>query len=136
MPQFLSDAWVAEANKIRESHAGESTVTVAPAKINLNIVECPDGVGTDGTVAAHMDSSGGQMEMDLGHLDAAEATVTVDYATAKSMFVDNNPQAAMQAFMGGKIKIAGDMTKVMALAQGAPDPAALAIGTEIAAMTD
>jgi len=39
------------------------------------------------------------------------------------MIVDNNPQAAMQAFMAGKIKLQGDMTKAMAL-QGAPtDPA-------------
>ena len=33
-----------------------------------------------------------------------------------------NPQAGMQAFMAGKIKVQGDMTKLMAMQQGAPDP--------------
>ena len=28
----------------------------------------------------------------------------------------------MQAFMAGKIKVQGDMTKLMAMQQGAPDP--------------
>jgi putative sterol carrier protein len=38
------------------------------------------------------------------------------------MMVDANPQAAMQAFMAGKIKLQGDMTKAMALQGGPADP--------------
>ena len=38
------------------------------------------------------------------------------------MIVDNNPQAAMQAFMAGKIKLQGDMTKAMAMQSGPVDP--------------
>ena len=48
----------------------------------------------------------------------AEVEVTVDWATAKSIFVDNDPQAGMQAFMQGKVKVQGDMTKLMAMQQG------------------
>jgi putative sterol carrier protein len=58
--------------------------------------------------------------MDLGHLDDAELTVTLDYDTAKAILVDGNPQAGMQAFMAGKIKVQGDMTKLMAMQQGTP----------------
>jgi putative sterol carrier protein len=48
--------------------------------------------------------------------------VTIDYATAKAILVEGNPQAGMQAFMAGRIKVEGDMTKLLAL-QGAPaDP--------------
>jgi putative sterol carrier protein len=38
------------------------------------------------------------------------------------MMVDANPQAAMQAFMAGKIKLTGDMTKAMAMQSGPADP--------------
>jgi putative sterol carrier protein len=38
------------------------------------------------------------------------------------MMVDANPQAAMQAFMAGKIKLQGDMTKAMALQSGPANP--------------
>ena len=54
------------------------------------------------------------MEMDTGHIEGADLTVTLDYATAKAILVDGNPQAGMQAFMAGKIKVQGDMTKMMA----------------------
>src|SRR5690606_41991087 len=89
----------------------------------------------DGVINAHMDTSSGEMQMDTGHLDDADLTVTVDYATAKAIFVDGNPQAGMQAFMAGKIKVQGDMTKMMAMQQGAPDPAAAAIAEQIKEIT-
>ena len=121
MPQFLSDEWLEEAKKIRESHSGEGGSIPHQVRMNLVIIECPDGIGTDGKVDAHMDTSGGSMEMDTGHLENPELTVTVDYATAKAIFVDQNPQAGMQAFMAGKVKVQGDMTKLMA-AQGGGGP--------------
>ena len=48
--------------------------------------------------------------------------MTVDYLTAKAIIVDGNPQAGMQAFMAGKIKVQGDMTKMMALQAGGAGP--------------
>ena len=45
--------------------------------------------------------------------------MTVDYVTAKAILVDGNAQAGMQAFMAGKVRVEGDMTKLMAL-QAAP----------------
>jgi membrane peptidoglycan carboxypeptidase len=64
-----------------------------------------------------------------------EVTVTIDYATAKAIFVDNNPQAGMQAFMAGKIKVQGDMTKLMAMGQAAPDPTAAEVAAKIKEIT-
>ena len=83
--------------------------------MNQIITDVPFG---DGTIDAHMDTSGGEMEMDLGHLEGPDLTVTLDYATAKAILVDGNPQAGMQAFMAGKIKVQGDMTKLMAMQSG------------------
>ena len=100
--------------------------------MNQVITDVPFG---DGTVNAHMDTSSGSMEMDTGHLDGADVTVTIDYETAKAIFVDGNPQAGMQAFMAGKIKVQGDMTKLMAMQQTSPDPKAQELAEKIKEIT-
>ncbi len=74
--------------------------------------------------------------MELGHIADPEVTVTVDYATAKAIFVDQNPQVGMQAFMAGKIKVQGDMTKLMAMQQGGADPVAGEVAEKIKAVTE
>jgi putative sterol carrier protein len=58
--------------------------------------------------------------MELGALENPDLTLTTDYATAKSVFVDQDQQAGMAAFMGGKIKVQGDMMKMMAMQTGMP----------------
>jgi putative sterol carrier protein len=129
---FLSDEWLEAAKKIREE---SSTPAAAPAhavRMNQIITDVPFG---EGSINAHMDTSGGEMEMDTGHLENPDLTVTLDYATAKAILVDGNPQAGMQAFMAGKIKVQGDMTKMMAMQQGAPDPAAAEIAAKIQEIT-
>jgi putative sterol carrier protein len=116
--KFLSDEWIEAARQLREG-ADEAT-TPHQVKMNLVITDVPFG---DGTVEAHMDTTNGTVQLDLGHVDAPDVTATLDYDTARAMMVDNNPQAGMQAFMAGKIKLQGDMTKAMALQTGGPtDP--------------
>lgn len=117
--KFLSDEWVEAARKIRED-AGAPTTAPQPVKMNLVITEVPFG---EGTVEAHMDTTSGVIELDLGHVEAADVTATLDYETARAMMVDANPQAGMQAFMAGKITLQGDMTKALALQTGPPNPA-------------
>jgi putative sterol carrier protein len=75
------------------------------------------------------------VKLDMGHLDSPDLTVTVDYDTAKAIFIDQNPQAGMQAFMAGKVKVQGDMTKLMAMQQATPDPAAAAVAEKIKEIT-
>lgn len=130
---FLSDEWLDAAKKIREENAGAAAAAPAHAvRMNQVITEVPFG---EGTINAHMDTSEGEMKMDTGHLDNPDLTVTLDYATAKAILVDGNPQAGMQAFMAGKIKVQGDMTKLMAMQQGTPDPAAADIAAKIKEIT-
>jgi putative sterol carrier protein len=116
--KFLSDEWVEEARKIR-AELDSAAAAPQPVKMNLVITEVPFG---EGTVDAHMDTTSGELELETGHLDGPDVTATLDYETAKAMMVDANPQAAMQAFMAGKIKLQGDMTKAMALQSGPPNP--------------
>jgi putative sterol carrier protein len=130
---FLSDEWLEAAKKIREEYAGDAPAAPAHAvRMNQVITEVPFG---EGTIEAHVDTSSGEMNMDTGHLENPDLTVTLDYATAKAILVDGNPQAGMQAFMAGKIKVQGDMTKMMAMQSGAPDPAQAEIAAKIKEIT-
>ena len=131
--KFLSEEWVAEAKAIREQHAGDAPAPAHSVRMNQVITDVPFG---DGEINAHMDTSGGEMEMDFGHLENPDLTVTLDYATAKAILVDGNPQAGMQAFMAGKVKVDGDMTKLMAMQAGAADPKAAEVAAAIQAITE
>jgi putative sterol carrier protein len=135
VPKFLSDEWQEQAKAIREEYAGEGAAVPHKMKMNLVVTGAPDDVSTE-DILAHMDSSDGEMRLDNGHLDDPELTVTLDYDTAKAILVDQNPQAGMQAFMAGKIKVTGDMTKMMAMQSAAPDPNQQAIAEKIKAITD
>ncbi len=129
---FLSAEWVEAAKALRDEFEGDAPSAMNNVKMNLVITDAPF---QDDDIQAHMDTTGGDPQMDLGHLDDPELTITVDWATAKALFVDNNPQAGMQAFMAGKIKVQGDMTKLMAMQQQAPDPNAAAMAQRLQDIT-
>ena len=123
---FLSDEWIAEARKIRAEVAGEETgpqtgATAASVRMNQVITEVPFG---SGRLEAHLDTSSGTLEMETGHLEHPDVTVTLDYGTAKAIFVDGTLEAGMKAFMDGKVRVQGDMAKLIAALQqvAPPDP--------------
>ncbi|GIU85083.1 MAG: SCP-2 sterol transfer family protein [Acidimicrobiales bacterium] len=130
--EFLSPEWVEAAKKIREEFEGQVPAPAHKVKMNLIITDVPF---QDGDIEAHMDTTGGSLQMDLGHLEDPEVTLTVDWATAKAVFVEGNPQAGMQAFMAGKIKVQGDMTKLMAMQQQTPDPNAMEVAKRLQEIT-
>lgn len=135
MPKFLSDEWVAQARAIETEYAGQGTPAPAQMQLNLTITDVPPDVSS-GNLAASMDTTSGNLVLDLGHLDDADASITLGYDTAKSFLVEGNQQAMMQAFMSGKIKIMGDMTKVLALQATGNDEVAVAIQTRLREITD
>jgi hypothetical protein len=130
---FLSDEWMTEARAIREKYQGQTPPITASMKINLVVNEAPFG---DGPVHGHLDTSSGELVMEQGNLDGADVTLTTDYATAKALFVDQDPTVAMQAFMTGKITVQGDMMKLMAMQTAIPQNDVTAqISEEIKAIT-
>lgn len=131
--QFLTPEWVEAAKAIRAEFEGQAPAPAHAVRMNQIITEVPFG---DSDVKAFMDTSNGTMELDLGELENPDLTVTVDYETAKAIIVDGNPQAGMQAFMSGKIKVQGDMTKMMALQAGGQDPVAAQVAERIQAITE
>src|SRR3954454_19971687 len=79
---FLSEEWIAEVRRLGdEARAdGGGAHMPHPQKMNQVITEGPFG---SGTIEAHMDTSSGEMNMEMGHLPDPDLTVTLDYATAK-----------------------------------------------------
>jgi hypothetical protein len=113
---FLSDEWLEEARRIRAEYEGKSVPFPHPVRMNLVVTGVPFG---DVDIDAHVDTSSGELILDVGHIENHDLKVTVDYDTAKAILIDGNPQAGMQAFMAGKVRVEGDMGKLMAL-QTAP----------------
>ena len=111
---FLSDEWITEARRIRAEHAGEGIAVPTVVRMNQVITEVPFG---GGTVQANLDTSSGELVMELGHLENPDVTVTLDYETAKAIFVEGTAQAGMQAFMAGKVRVDGDLAKLLAALQ-------------------
>jgi hypothetical protein len=102
---------VAEARKIRAQFKDLTAPTAHPVRINLIITEVPGS----GQLDAHVDTSAGEPDIERGHLEGADLTVTMDYDTAKALFIEGNSSAAMQAFMAGKVRVDGDMSKLLAM---------------------
>ncbi|HVX21858.1 MAG TPA: SCP2 sterol-binding domain-containing protein [Acidimicrobiales bacterium] len=130
---FLSDRWIEEAHEIRAEYRGRSAPSVVSVRANLVITELPFG---DGTLDAHLDTSSGEIELDKGHVDPADLKVTVDYSTAKAILVDGNAGAGMQAFMAGKVRVEGDMAKLLVLQASPVDPAAQELAARLRAITE
>lgn len=135
MAEFLSEEWLAEARAIREEYEGKGGAPAVTMRMNLVVTEVPDGVA-DGDIDAHMDTTEGDMNMDVGHLENPDLTVTLPYDTAKAILVEGNPQVGMQAFMAGQIKVQGDMSKLMAMQTAQPDEVGKEIAARIDAITD
>jgi hypothetical protein len=49
----------------------------------------------------------------MGHLPKPDVTVSMGYGTARSLFVAGDVQAVMQAFLGGRVRVDGDLSKLL-----------------------
>lgn len=130
---FLSDAWMEAARAIRAKYEDQAAEVTVAIRMNQVITDVPFG---DGIVRAFTDTSTGRVVMELGELSNADVTVTTDYETALKILVEQDQAAAMQAFMAGRVKVQGDMMKMMAMQTAVPqDDIARAIAEEIRSIT-
>jgi len=121
--EFLSDQWFDAVTALPAPPAPPTMAGVA-----INVVVTRDG----GEPIEFNLADGG---MNRGLADGAQTTITTPFDVAKALFVKRDQQAAMQAFMSGQIKVAGDMTKIMAMGQQSPTPEAEAYATQILDLT-
>ena len=105
------------ARAIREKYRDQAPKMTVVVRFNQVVTGVPFG---EGVVHSHMDTYSGEMVMDLGHLEKVDATLTTDYATARAIFVEQDPQKVMEAFLTGKVKVEGDILKLMAIQTAMP----------------
>ena len=128
---FLSDPWFDEVRRLHEA-AGGAAPEGADIRMNLMITSTP----FDGDLAMHMAVSGGRADWGKGHLDDADVTLTLGYDTARAIFIDGNPQAAIEAFMAGKIIVQGDITKLMVMQSTGPGASAAELTRALQEITE
>lgn len=130
---FLSPDWMTAARGLRDTLPRPETAPPVAVCMNLIVTETP----FDSDVHGHVDTTDGEVVIEDGHLDGPDLTVTVDYATARAIFIDQDAAAAMQAFMGGRIKVDGDLSKMLAMqaSAAAPDANAQALADALRDIT-
>lgn len=131
--QFLSESWIEAVRDIRHRYSGDVPAIDVVLRINVVTTKVPFG---QGTIAAYIDTSDGTLQMELGSIEESDLTVTTDYETARTLFVEQDPAASMQAFMAGRIKVEGDITRLMMLQTSLPQTdITAAVAAEIKAIT-
>jgi hypothetical protein len=124
---FLSDAWFAKVKRIIDEISPPIPPAIAGLVVNFRIRGGPDG-----DVEARMEA--GQLLKGFGA--DAPTTLSLPYDVARKMMVENDQNAAMQAFMSGQIQVEGDMTRILAMqAAGPPSAEALRVSERLRAMT-
>ncbi len=111
--EFLSPNWITAAVALRDEYADRLPESPTPVRMNLIITEVPHG--DEAKIEASIDTGQTGLLPQFGHLENPELTVTMDYAVAKSLFVEQNTEAVGQAFFGGRIRVDGDMSRIFLL---------------------
>jgi hypothetical protein len=124
---FLSDPWFAEVQALIAS-AGDLNLPAPMKAVKINAtIKRPSGdiplFLEDGIVAR-------------GHRDNAHASITLDEALARKLFVEADAVAGVQAFMTGELTVEGDLAKVVAMQTAEPSAEQKRLATRIAAITE
>ena len=107
MAQFLSKEHMETATEALNSDAAFQE---AMANVDLGLQFMVSG-GPNGDTAYHLKVSEGSASLQLGELDGFDASVASDYASASA--ISQGDLNVQMAFMTGKIKVGGNMAKVM-----------------------
>ncbi len=106
--KFLSEEWVNEVKSaINDNEAFKNAAGSQSAKIQ-QVVTSPDG-----ELRYWFKLEGGDVDLGLGDIDGPDATITQDYETAVAL--SKNELTGTAAYMSGKLKVSGDLMKLMAM---------------------
>ncbi len=111
--EFLSPEWIAAALALRDEYTDRLPPPPTPVRMNLVVTDVPDRESAE--LMASVDTAESGLLPRFGHLDDPELTVTLEYDVARSLFIDQDPDAIGQAFFAGRIRIDGDMSRIFLL---------------------
>lgn len=107
MATFLSAEHFAAASDALNSDPGfKNVITGVELSIQFDVSGTPDG-----DVSYHLSVKDGAVETAAGANDAADVTVGSDFETSKA--ISKGELNVQMAFMSGKIKVGGNMAKIM-----------------------
>ena len=107
--KFMSDEYLKEVETRLNSHEGfQSAAKGQSAKLQQEITGAPEG-----DVRYWWQIDNGKASLGRGDLEGAEATMTQNYETAVAM--SKGEITGQAAFMQGKMKISGNLMKMMQL---------------------
>jgi putative sterol carrier protein len=127
MSKWLSQEWLDETRKMAESQPERPG---ASARMQYVVTGSPEG-----DIEYYWVLENGKIqESQRGHLDDAEVTLTTGYEDA--MKIQKGELDANAAFMQGKVKVTGNMAKVMSLLPITNSPEYKQLQGEIAGITE
>jgi len=129
---FLSAEWIEAARAIRGDYVGQVPSSELSMKANVIVKDSPFD---EPEVRGYIDTTTGTLAIEMGELDDAELTITIDYVTAQALFVKQDLSAVMEAFFRGQILVTGDVGRILSLAPPT-DPDQLALAAEISKRLD
>jgi putative sterol carrier protein len=108
LAKFLTAAWLENLTEALNAHEGFSgAIADVDLKLQFEVPDAPDD--TEGTY--HLAIAEGRALAAPGDIDGADATITNDYETAVA--ISKGELNTQMAFMTGKIKVGGNMAKLM-----------------------
>jgi putative sterol carrier protein len=108
--KFLSEEWATTmTDALNSSEDFQKAAAGQSAKLQQVVTDTPDG----GEAKYYFELDGGKAQVAIGELTDAEATVSQNYETAVA--ITKSELNAQNAFMQGKLKISGNMMKLMQL---------------------
>lgn len=107
MSKFLSEEWASEVTAALGQHQGfKNAIGSAELGIQFIVNDAPDG-----DVEYYLKSGGGNSTMVIGALEGADVTVRQGYETASA--ISKGELNTQTAFMTGKVKVSGNLAKLM-----------------------
>ena len=107
--KFLTEEWATTmTDALNASSDFQSAATGQQVKLQQVVTDAPDGESK-----YYFTIDGGKAQVGVGEIADAEATITQNYETAVA--INKQELNAQNAFMQGKLKIAGNMMKLMQL---------------------
>jgi len=106
--RFLSEEWMSAMGEAANADEGFRTSAAdTEMRLQFNVTDVPDGDDITYTLTVE----GGQAALALGSNEDADATITNSYETATE--ISKGELNTQMAFMTGKLKVGGNMAKVM-----------------------
>jgi len=105
--KFLSEEHFAAArDALAEDQGFQSAIANVDFSAQFNVQDGPDG-----DIVYYLKVSDGEAETEIGPLEGADVTVSSDYETSQA--ISKGELNVQMAFMTGKIKVGGNVAKIM-----------------------